>query len=1400
VQDTSDNHGRKLALGYPFHGGRPVENDCRYSTKSFANAYLYLVDIMGGSVAFGSDFNGIAGHFGPRFGSDACGGWSEAWIGDLLPQEVAERRVERSIQVHASNQLAYPFQLPGFAWLGRQITGQKWFDFNHDGLAHVGLLPDFVADLAQVGMPLAYRNEIFRSAEAYVELWERATATTEDTSDDTPPAAAADICAYLTDPHITFAPNQGLATEHVAKPVKFSLNKGWTVQASCGPAGKVVSQSLVVTDDSNPAETDYTMTCTWAGGDWGGPQVANVTVIATAPGGQFPAQSAAQSVFIQNVPAQFGNVEPVYNAQVNTDWYTWISLVDAPTERLRVIEDWKDGTVVVKENQPAGDYLLTHKYTTTGEYRVRLRIQDEIAEREVSFTVFAAPGTPPRAVQDGPLTVDEGGTVKSILHGVPTEEDNVQLESLHCGTGGTLMSQTGDQNIGHLSLRIEFECRYDDGPATALMGGVVKDADGSTLNNKTITVRNLPPTLALTPPPPGPVPQGQPVNLSLQFGDPGLDTVEVSINWGDGTAPTTFAGDRSNPVTSRSHSWVSPGSYPIIVVATDSDGAQTTRTATVTVADLTRPFVAIGAPSTVQATSPAGAPVTYTASASDNLDGDITPNCSPASGTVLPIGTHPIECFAVDAAGNSDGAIHIVHVVDTKPPTITIMAASPIEASGPTTPVEYTATAADVVDGTVTPSCAIVSGTPRPLGETTISCSATDSRGNGTSASTIVVVHDTVAPALTLPTVPLVEAIDAAGAPVSFTPAATDLVDQMVSILCAPASDSVFAPGTTPVSCTATDDSNNFTTREFNVVVADRRAPVVTVPPPITVEANSSAGTGVTFEASAVDNVDGPLAAACTPGSGVFPLGTTSVRCAASDANGNEGFALFTVSVVDTTAPVVTAADAAAEAGGPEGAVVGFATSATDQVTASLTVACTRAPGSLFGLGDTVVTCSATDAAGNTGSDTATVSVVDTIAPVITGQDVTITAPGRLGAPVTFALTAVDAVAGNVAVSCTPASGAVFPLGVTPVMCTARDAYDNASSKTITVTVVQPTEACFVVDFREITYFNRTRVITSSDAGIRQRSGIAGGFDPSLWPYSSNGKGQTTKSRGTLFRLYGFDASQAGRAIDNADDPSRRYVIRQDASIPGAYYADLEGPARVSVCASQLDDYVLAGEKGNGHKSSSQLLPAAQRNVPGVMLTRNAQILKIPTRVKRELRELGLPTGDKGLVDYIGVQLQGNGSDQFREFVDVEIAFPWDSEDDREAHYKFGFHTAANTNFESFAGCNYQDHSPGNDSVRLHELWGPNRSSDRESSSWRACGRREPRGNQKVRTNYDVPFNAIQLLPAVSVSSDTLRLFFGPIRPVAERETTNRDRRDWRDWDDEDEREERRRNGRRDRD
>ncbi|MFI7576944.1 VWA domain-containing protein [Micromonospora sp. NPDC049497] len=89
----------------------------------------------------------------------------------------------------------------------------------------------------------------------------------------------------------------------------------------------------------------------------------------------------------------------------------------------------------------------------------------------------------------------------------------------------------------------------------------------------------------------------------------------------------------------------------------------------------------------------------------------------------------------------------------------------------------------------------------------------------------------------------------------------------------------------------------------------------------------------------------------------------------------------ISVRVNDVTPPTVVVDDRTVEATSPAGAVIDYPASATDNVDGPLTPTCVPPPGSTFPLGDTSVTCTATDAAGNTGSDTAVMRVVDTTAP-----------------------------------------------------------------------------------------------------------------------------------------------------------------------------------------------------------------------------------------------------------------------------------------------------------------------------------------------------------------------------------------------------------------------------------
>jgi eukaryotic-like serine/threonine-protein kinase len=84
----------------------------------------------------------------------------------------------------------------------------------------------------------------------------------------------------------------------------------------------------------------------------------------------------------------------------------------------------------------------------------------------------------------------------------------------------------------------------------------------------------------------------------------------------------------------------------------------------------------------------------------------------------------------------------------------------------------------------------------------------------------------------------------------------------------------------------------------YGLAPSDTTPPQIAVPDAITVNATSSSGAVVTYTVTATDPDDAVASLACAPASGAtFPIGTTTVLCAASDTNGNTSTATFTVHV-----------------------------------------------------------------------------------------------------------------------------------------------------------------------------------------------------------------------------------------------------------------------------------------------------------------------------------------------------------------------------------------------------------------------------------------------------------------------------------------------------------------------
>jgi hypothetical protein len=436
-----------------------------------------------------------------------------------------------------------------------------------------------------------------------------------------------------------------------------------------------------------------------------------------------------------------------------------------------------------------------------------------------------------------------------------------------------------------------------------------------------------------------------------------------------------------------------------------------------------------------------------------------------------PIESTAAECFSdPDANGNIGHWTGFVSVVDTTAPSITAPADTSIEATGLTTAVSVN----DCDTGRLgTPTGNDLAGTPTydcgaplslSLGDNSVTWTATDSSGNTATATQTVTVIDTTLPSITAPGA--VTNFEANGDPSTVTDCSvlgTPTVDDLTGT---PTYDCGTLPlslnlGENTVTWTATDSSGNQDSADQTVTVVDTIAPSITAPAAASIEADGDLTTVTDCSVLGTptgDDVTGTPTYSCGPLPLSLILGENTVTWTATDSSGNTATAPQTVTVVDTTAPSITAPASITdfEANGDPSTVTECSVLGTPTVSdlvGTPTYGCGTLPLS-FSLGANTVTWTATDSSGNTDTATQTVTVVDTTPPVITAisGDLTELATSSSGANVDF----IDFEATDfylASASCVPASGSEFPIGPTTVNCTATDTSGNEATDDFVVTV-----------------------------------------------------------------------------------------------------------------------------------------------------------------------------------------------------------------------------------------------------------------------------------------------------------------------------------------------------------
>ncbi len=157
------------------------------------------------------------------------------------------------------------------------------------------------------------------------------------------------------------------------------------------------------------------------------------------------------------------------------------------------------------------------------------------------------------------------------------------------------------------------------------------------------------------------------------------------------------------------------------------------------------------------------------------------------------------------------------------------------------------------------------------------------------------------------------------GAEVSFTGFAMDAEDGNISssIIATPASGSTFPVGVNTVTLSVTDSDNNTSTCQFTITVVDNEAPIA-ICQNITIELDPITGTA-TIDPTEVDNGSSDLCGAVSLSLDISMFdctmtGSNNIVLTVTDDAGNSSTCTATVTVQDTTAPIITCLG---EASGP---------------------------------------------------------------------------------------------------------------------------------------------------------------------------------------------------------------------------------------------------------------------------------------------------------------------------------------------------------------------------------------------------------------------------------------------------------------------------------------------------
>ncbi|MCY7302011.1 MAG: Ig-like domain-containing protein [Thermoleophilia bacterium] len=479
-----------------------------------------------------------------------------------------------------------------------------------------------------------------------------------------------------------------------------------------------------------------------------------------------------------------------------------------------------------------------------------------------------------------------------------------------------------------------------------------------------------------------------------------------------------------------------------------------------------------------------------------DLDGSVVPLCtSPKAYSGLADGTHTFTVIATNLDPGTSSA-SFTWTVDTTAPPVPTITSGPTGTTNDASPAfafnssGATSFRCSIDDAAPTGNCDGGTFTASALadGAHTFYVTAADSLGNTSgAASRAFTVDNTPPPVPTITSGPTGTTNDVTPAFAFNSSGATSfkcsIDDATPSIACNGGSftpSPALGSGGHTFYVTAADSVGNTS------AAASQGFTVDTVPPDTTISPAVPATIASTNVSIAFSSADGTATFACKLDSGSFnpctsPAslvgladGSHTFAVQATDAAGNVDASPATASwIIDTTPPALTGPGSlGVEADGGAGTKVAFSVTGSDGGLALLpgVITCAPVSNTRFPLGQSTVTCTSQDSAGNTGTLAFDITVRDTTPPSINAPDASLTATDTAGiartdpaiASYLAGISASDLVSTPTVTTTTPEQ---LPIGITKIVVTARDAAGNQAQRTVTLTILEPGKKAPTPDF-----------------------------------------------------------------------------------------------------------------------------------------------------------------------------------------------------------------------------------------------------------------------------------------------------------------------------------------------